>query len=774
MSRLRALTLAFALLILLPGRASAHAYLERSSPAANTVVESAPRRVQLWFTEQPELRFTEVTVYTADGDRLGHGPLSPAPDNPRSLTFDLDSEPNGTYTVAWKTLSAEDGHTAAGAFAYAVGLDQPPPTAASIFVPADQASDPSRPSAVAILGRTLAYAGAALAAGVPFFWLTILRPALLSGRRGQQAALGAPVASRLGALTWLGVGLALCGALFTLLGQALAVSSGDPAGMRRALVELLSTRGGLLLAARVVAVAALTAAAWQLRRRGWSGAESRLAGKVAVGAGVPLLLAQSLSSHAAATSIWTTFTVAVDWLHLAAMTIWIGGLVALAAAVPLALAERPEHERAGLLAPLVGRFSSLGLWCVGLLTLSGLYQSWVHVGQPDGLTRTSYGLALLLKLALVLPLVALGALNLLLNRPGLARAAALSTRQAGRQAATAARRLKLAVRLEVLLGAAILLTTGVLTNLPPAREALVQLGRAQSRTVQLGALRPTLTVDPAVAGLNTYDVALVDGSGRPYNDADRVALRFRHTQHDMGEIELVLPPRGEGHYTAQGSYLSMAGPWDVEVRVRPPGEPDLAGAVDILAADPSAGDLSRAAEAPSLGTSFVFGLELLAGAVLVLVFRRRLRPPLRRPLNTLVPRLGAVALGVAGLYYLWSGLINDLTPTAALANPIPPTRASLERGHEVYVENCLSCHGEQGRGDGPAGRVLRPRPADLRQHTTQHTEGQLYWWISKGFPGTAMPAWEDRLSEEDRWNVLNYIVQTFRPDTESSARAPGP
>jgi mono/diheme cytochrome c family protein len=324
------------------------------------------------------------------------------------------------------------------------------------------------------------------------------------------------------------------------------------------------------------------------------------------------------------------------------------------------------------------------------------------------------------------------------------------------------------------LGALVLLTTGVLTNLPPAREALIQLGRAQSRTVQLGALRATLTVDPAIAGLNTYDVALADASGQAVANADRVALRFKHTEHDMGEIELVLPPRGDGHYTAQGSYLSMAGLWDIEIRVRPPGEADLVGSVDVLAADPSAGDISRAAEAPSLGTSFVLGLELLAGAVLVVVFRRRLRPPLRRPLNTLAPRLGAVALALAGLYYLWSGLVNDLTPTAALANPIPPTRASLERGRQLYVENCLPCHGEQGRGDGPAGRVLRPRPADLRQHTTQHTEGQLYWWISKGIPGTAMPAWEDRLSEEDRWNVLNFIVQSFRPDTDSSAQVPRP
>src|SRR5205085_9724258 len=173
---------------------------------------------------------------------------------------------------------------------------------------------------------------------------------------------------------------------------------------------------------------------------------------------------------------------------------------------------------------------------------------------------------------LIAPLVALGAFNLLVSRPGLGRLAVTHARQASRRVGGLARGLGLAVRAEVALGAAVLLATGVLANLPPAREALVQLGRAQTRTSQLGSLKATVTVDPAVAGLNTYDVALTDASGRPVDNAERVALRFSHTQMDMGQIEAVLQPRGDGHYTAQGSYLSMAGLWDVDVRVRMPGQ----------------------------------------------------------------------------------------------------------------------------------------------------------------------------------------------------------
>src|SRR5919197_4771588 len=94
--------LGFLLALAAPALAFAHAYLQRSSPAGNTIVETAPRRIQLWFTERPEPRFSEVTIYTADGAKVPHGLLAIAPDNPRSVIVDLEATPNGTYTVAWK------------------------------------------------------------------------------------------------------------------------------------------------------------------------------------------------------------------------------------------------------------------------------------------------------------------------------------------------------------------------------------------------------------------------------------------------------------------------------------------------------------------------------------------------------------------------------------------------------------------------------------------------------------------------------------------------
>jgi len=91
-------------------------------------------------------------------------------------------------------------------------------------------------------------------------------------------------------------------------------------------------------------------------------------------------------------------------------------------------------------------------------------------------------------------------------------------------------------------------------------------------------------------------------------------------------------------------------------------------------------------------------------------------------------------------------------------NPIPPTPQSLAIGQRIYREQCEVCHGVVGAGDGPGAAALDPRLADLRIHMAAGpTDGEFFFWISEGFKGTAMPAFKGRLSDEERWHVLNFI-----------------
>jgi mono/diheme cytochrome c family protein len=181
---------------------------------------------------------------------------------------------------------------------------------------------------------------------------------------------------------------------------------------------------------------------------------------------------------------------------------------------------------------------------------------------------------------------------------------------------------------------------------------------------------------------------------------------------DMGENELVLQPLGEGVYGAQSGLASMAGDWQAEALVR------RAGLDDVR-------------------TQFVVPLDQPAAP----------GPASGQP----VP--------------VYSGTPTAPSAARTIRNPVPATEESLATGKQLYTQYCLVCHGVQGKGDGPAARAMRPPPADLSIHVSQHTDGELWWWITNGIAGTPMPAWKDALTDEERWHVLNYIKEAFTPRT---------
>jgi len=99
---------------------------------------------------------------------------------------------------------------------------------------------------------------------------------------------------------------------------------------------------------------------------------------------------------------------------------------------------------------------------------------------------------------------------------------------------------------------------------------------------------------------------------------------------------------------------------------------------------------------------------------------------------------------------------------AARANPIQSNQASLNRGKQVFMTNCTSCHGATAKGDGPAGVNLNPKPTNLTIMAGNHPDGDFEWKIANG--RGAMPAWKTILNENQRWDVVNYIQALENPN----------
>jgi len=89
------------------------------------------------------------------------------------------------------------------------------------------------------------------------------------------------------------------------------------------------------------------------------------------------------------------------------------------------------------------------------------------------------------------------------------------------------------------------------------------------------------------------------------------------------------------------------------------------------------------------------------------------------------------------------------------ANPIEATAASIKKGSQLYHQKCVSCHGPNAEGDGMAGMMLEPKPANLRAMVGQHPDGDFAWKIREG--RGPMPAWKDQLSDQQVWHLVNYI-----------------
>jgi mono/diheme cytochrome c family protein len=95
-------------------------------------------------------------------------------------------------------------------------------------------------------------------------------------------------------------------------------------------------------------------------------------------------------------------------------------------------------------------------------------------------------------------------------------------------------------------------------------------------------------------------------------------------------------------------------------------------------------------------------------------------------------------------------------PSAAKKNPIAPTQNSIAAGQKIYSKTCVLCHGKSGDADGPAVIELNIHPARLSNpQLDTESDGALFWKITTG--KKPMPAFGKRLSETDRWNLVNYI-----------------
>lgn len=457
---LATLALAPAILLMLASPASAHAGFVSSDPAAGSVLATAPSSVSVRFTEVIDAAQSELAIAGPDQRRLSGTATRRDPRDATRLTAALPGGlARGTYTVRWRVLSV-DGHPVSSGFRFAIGA----PTTALTAV----SGSGDTPSVLSGIGRGLGDAGLLSLLGLCAFAPLVVRPAL--GRLGRLAEQGdateADVLRRLVPWQAAAAGCALLGCLVVAVdtvAQTRGITPGQALTRPHDIVALLTNgRTGVLLGVRTLGVTALLAV---LLAQLLLGRAARVAVDLAMGtAAAGLLLTISLSSHAAGGAD-RPVAVVLDWAHLLAAGIWIGGLLALALC-GLAAAKRllgtDLDAAAATAAALTRSFATGAQVCMVAIAATGVYSVLVHTDGIRALGGSAWGIELTVKLAVLATILIVAGANTVSLVPRVsARAGSLSARL------TACGDLVVAVRIELVLAGVLICIAAVLAGTAP-------------------------------------------------------------------------------------------------------------------------------------------------------------------------------------------------------------------------------------------------------------------------------------------------------------------
>jgi len=505
------------------GQVYAHAALDTSTPSANSVLEVGPPEIMLQFDEAVETALTSIVLYDASSTPIPLAtPVSGASDNIVQAAVPSTSKSlmaDGVYAVIWRVTSA-DGHVVEGAFSFQVGTT----AAGSGQELIDQVRDGAAADPAVRwwygVARFLSLFGAITLVGGGW-WLVGGPPEILRRRRSRWMTL----------VSWLAllVGSAAAFALFA--AQAIAGSLSDALATDR-WGDVATTHTGRMILVRIALAVALGAllALRQHRTQGWwRGA--------AGAAGLLTLATFSASGHANAqqpASLWIT----VDLAHLASITLWIGGLLALCLASKATLSQ-PDGER------MARRFSLSASICVPIIVATGVAQTLKLAGGLDDVTITDWGRLLLVKVTVVVGLLAVaGVSRWLLRHDGAAS-------------------IRRTVTIEFIIGVVVIGIAAGMVALPPVPPIVSKPFETQLTNAGLIAV---VSLSPGSVGGNEVHITITPPGGS-ITPVVGVTARVSLPAAEVPFAPVTLVQEGPNHYSGSVT-LPRSGDWTLEVVVQ--------------------------------------------------------------------------------------------------------------------------------------------------------------------------------------------------------------
>lgn len=554
------LALLFALIGSFPKPVAAHAFLERSEPADNAILNESPDEFRLWFSEPVSTEFSSARVLDTSGNVVTLEGMEISADNPRLMILHLPPDlPEGAYSILWKVLSTADGHFTEGLVVFGVGsaadLSNATAVQAETAVPLPEAGLRWL-NFVALMGVVGALVIVSLVLDVTNYPPTFASIQSKARQRILRFAYWFTILSLVIGICWL-------------IWQAFAITKTLPQGTAITTTTwqwLSKTRLGLLWVARQTLLLGILALLHLTNKRILPSVWAKIALFVLV---IAVVFVQSLTSHAAALADATELALVMDSLHFIAASIWVGGLLAIIIGF-MPFVWQHKSDRRLLLQAGWGPFGRVAVISVGVLIATGLYSTGRQVASIDALIATAYGRAIGAKFLLLLIIGSLGFINALLLHPGLAKPIARLLRRPAGWRPLSFRQMPRIIILEATLGITVFLLTGYITAAPTARGPQFvpasEIVTAQSQ--QIDDVLVNLSIKPNRPGANVFTIRASNTRRPPLAEIERVIVRLNYLDQDFGMVSVDAQEIEPGVYRIGGNELNVAGDWQVDVVVR--------------------------------------------------------------------------------------------------------------------------------------------------------------------------------------------------------------
>jgi copper transport protein len=617
--------LAVCLVLLFPATVSAHAILLRSDPAKDAVLKVPPNEVRMWFSEDLNPAFSTASVIDASnarasninkpGQRVDNRDAHVSPNDTKEMDVTLLANlPPAAYIVLYQTDSAEDGHILRGSFIFYIARpDGSIPTVNASAIAGQEALGGNNtsgqldgPALFNLLMITLVEVSAVFWVGAQLWMTFVLRR--VSDHHQEEQAINQRVQQRFERRFSLPVLVVLLLAnVGVLVGQALNINTA--AAFSPTVIASLANTGrfGTFWTMReIVIVIAIALSLYMLLSKERSRFLKHILPWTNLALGLALFIAIAMSSHAAAVSRQVVlFAIPIDWLHLLAAALWVGGMMYLATTYLPIIRQRPLGERARSLLTILPYYSPWALAGVAIMAVTGPFSATFRFTSWTQLLTTAYGRTLDVKVLLVGALLVTSATHVGLLRPRLKkeyqkytyvlrrvsrdqeaaepdRTTKLLTQQVKLREGRLTRgtnRLMRILSWEPLLGVGVLLCVGLMnvfggtlsptTGAPPS--ATTGPTKPFTTTVKTSDSKFTVTlnINPNRFGTNVFTASVFDNkTGKPTTNVG-VSLYTTMLDMDMGTDNVNLLPDGKGHFSASGD-LSMGGNWQLRIQIRTP------------------------------------------------------------------------------------------------------------------------------------------------------------------------------------------------------------